>query len=228
MSDFTVHLYVFEGYADWEPAFATAGIHQPDFQREPGRWQVRTVGASSSAPVRSMGGLTVLPDLALDDLDPEHSRMLILPGGTGWEDQPERHMPVLAHAMDFLARGVPVAAICGATAGLARAGALDTRGHTSNALAYLKGTGYTGEANYRDEPAVLDDHLITAGGMASLEFAREIFRLLGIYDDEVLESWYQLNKTGRSEFFARMARASQAATTDATEATEAKAPAEAR
>jgi hypothetical protein len=59
---------------------------------------------------------------------------------------------------------------------------------------------------------VLDARLITAGGMASLEFAREIFRLLGIYDAEVLEAWYQLNKTGRSEFFARMVRASQADT----------------
>lgn len=218
MSDVTVHLYVFEGYADWEPAFATAGIHQPDFQREPGRWQVKTVGASPSAPVRSMGGLTVLPDLALDDLDPEHSRLLILPGGPGWEDRPERHMPAVAHAMDFLARGVPVAAICGATAGLARAGALDTRAHTSNALAYLKGTGYAGEAHYRDDAAVRDAHLITAGGMAPLEFAREIFQLLGIYDDEVLDAWYQLNKTGRAEFFARMARASQAQSADAAHA----------
>ncbi|RZL09339.1 MAG: glutamine amidotransferase [Rubrivivax sp.] len=214
MSDSTVHVYVFEGFADWEPAFATAGIHQPDFQREPGRWQVKTVGASPSATVRSLGGLTVLPDLALDDLDPEHSRMLILPGGTGWEDRPDRHMPAVALALDFLARGVPVAAICGATAGLARAGALDERAHTSNALAYLKGTAYAGAAHYRDEPAVLDADLITAGGMASLEFAREIFQLLRIYDAEVLEAWYQLNKTGRSEFFARMARASQAATAE--------------
>ena len=38
----TVHLYVFDGYADWEPAFAVAGIGNPQFHREPGRWRVRT------------------------------------------------------------------------------------------------------------------------------------------------------------------------------------------
>ena len=39
----TVHLYVFDGFADWEAAHAVAGIQQPQFQRAPGRFQVRTV-----------------------------------------------------------------------------------------------------------------------------------------------------------------------------------------
>jgi putative intracellular protease/amidase len=51
--------------------------------------------------------------------------MLILPGGTAWDEGKN-------------GEGVPVAAICGATAGLARAGVLDTRRHTSNALEYLR------------------------------------------------------------------------------------------
>lgn len=209
MTDLTVHLYLFEGYADWEPAFAVAGIHQPQFQREPGRWQVKTVGASAHATVRSLGGLTVLPDLALDDVDPATSRLLILPGGEGWEDQPERHQPAVDKALAFVDQGVPVAAICGATAGLARAGLLDHTAHTSNALGYLKGTGYAGAPHYQDTPVVSEAGLITAGGMAPIEFAREIFQVLGLYDDEVLEAWFQLYKTGKSEYFARMARAAQ-------------------
>lgn len=91
------------------------------------------------------------------------------------------------------------------------AGWLDERPHTSNAASYLKGTGYGGAAHYRDEPAVRAQGLITAGGMAPLEFAREILVQLGLYDDEVLEAWYQLYKTGKSEHFARMARSAQAA-----------------
>lgn len=201
----TVHLYVFEGYADWEPAFALAGINNPQFQREPGRWQVATVGERRE-PVRSMGGVAVLPDLGLAQLNAADSRLLILPGGVGWEDAGV-HRAAIAKAGEFIARQVTVAAICGATAGLARAGLLDQRPHTSNALAYLKGTGYDGAANYRDEPALRDGGLITAGGMAPLEFAREIFIELGLYDDEALEAWYQLYKTGKSEYFARLARA---------------------
>lgn len=204
-----VHLYVFNGYADWEPAFAIAGIHQPDFQREPGRWRVRTVGASSDVLVRSLGGVAVLPDLAWADLRPEDSALLILPGGTGWEDEPRRHDAAIDKARAFLDQGTRVAAICGATAGLARSGLLDERDHTSNALGYLKGTGYAGASRYHDEAVVNDAGLITAGGMAPIEFAREIFKALSIYDEDVLESWYQLYKTGKSEYFARMSRASE-------------------
>ena len=205
----TVHLYVFDGYADWEPAFAVAAIHNPQYQREPGRWQVRTVG-STRALVRSMGGVTVLPDIAMQDFHAAESRMLILTGGARWEE-PAAHLPAVRKAVAFLDEGVTVAAICGATAGLARAGVLDHRAHTSNALRYLNGTGYAGAANYRDEAAVRAGGLITAGGMAPLEFAREIFREIDLYADDVLEAWYQLYKTGKSEYFARLEQAASAA-----------------
>ena len=205
----TVHVYVFDGFADWEPAFATASLNNPDFQREPGRYQVRTVGARRDAVVQSMGGLTVVPDLGLDQLRPADSAMLIVPGGRGWEDD-GAHVWAVNKAADFLDQGAPVAAICGATAGLAKAGLLDDRPHTSNALAYLNGTGYGGADWYRDEPVVADGNLITAGGMAPLEFAREIFRLLEVYEDDALEAWYQLYKTGKSAWFARMREAADA------------------
>lgn len=214
----TVHLYVFDGYADWEPAFAVAGLGNPQFQREPGRWRVRTVAEHPRRTLRSMGGLAVRPDQALAALQPADSRLLILPGGLGWDD-PARHGAALDAASRFLDAGVPVAAICGATAGLARTGRLDGRPHTSNALAYLKGTGYAGAHAYVDEPAVRDGLLITAGGMAPLEFAREIFATLGIYEDEALASWYRLYKTGKSEHYARMARAAEGAADDAQAAT---------
>lgn len=204
----TVHLYVFDGFADWEAAFAVAGIQNPEFQREPGRWRVHTVGTSQSV-VRSMGNLAVLPDTELARLTPADSAMLILPGGPGW-DQGE-HLEAARKAREFLDAGVPVAAICGATAGLARAGVLDERRHTSNAIAYLKGTGYRGTDRYEDAPAFNDNGLITAGGMAPLEFAREIFACLGIYDDEALQAWYALYKTGDSQHFMRLQHAAAAA-----------------
>lgn len=207
----TVHLYVFDGYADWEPAFAIAGINNPRHQREPGRWRVRTVGAART-PVRSIGGVAVLPDLALQELQAADSRMLILPGGLGWDDE-GAHPRAIRKAADFLDRRVNVAAICGATAGLARAGLLDHRAHTSNALRYLNGTGYDGAAHYREEPAVRAGGLISAGGMAPLEFAREIFAALRLYDDAVLDAWYQLYKTGKSAYFARMEQAADEAAT---------------
>ena len=205
----TVHVYVFDGFADWEPAFATAGIANPQYHRDTTPWQVRTV-AEARTPVRSMGGIAVQPDLVLRDLNPRDSALLMLVGGPHW-DEGEAHRAAIDKAGDFIAAGVPLAAICGATAGLARAGLLDERAHTSNALAYLKGTGYAGAEHYRDEPAVRTAGLITAGGMSPLEFAREIFAELELYDDDTLEAWYQLYTTGKSEYFARMQRAAVAA-----------------
>lgn len=200
----TVHLYLFEGFADWEAAYATAGINTPSFQKEPGTWQVKTVAAAGANLTRSMGGLSVMPDIRLSTLFPSDSELLILPGGAGW-DQGE-HLEAAKKAKEFLDQGGRVAAICGATAGLARVGVLDDRQHTSNALTYLKGTNYGGSDRYVDEPVVIDRGLITAGGMSALEFARAIFETLDVYAPETLEAWYQLNKTGQSAFFAKMAK----------------------
>lgn len=206
MTAATVHLYVYEGFADWEAAFAVAGLNAPDFQASPGRWRVATV-AESGDLVRSMGGVGVLPDRRLADLAPEASAMLLLPGGPGWDDA-ARHADAIALARRFVDAGVPVGAICGATAGLARAGLLDERRHTSNALAYLKGVaGYGGSDRYEDRDAVADTGVVTAGGMAPVAFAREVFRLLGVYEPAVLEAWTALYTSGHSRHYAELLEA---------------------
>jgi hypothetical protein len=46
MNNGAVYLFVFDTMADWEPAFAIAGINNPQFQLEPSRYQVTTVGTS--------------------------------------------------------------------------------------------------------------------------------------------------------------------------------------
>ena len=200
----TVYLYVFNGFADWEAAWATASINTSDFQREPGRWRVQTV-ALRLGLVTSMGGLSVLPDHRLGSLFAAGSAMLILPGGAGWDAG--EHLEAARKGDELLKAGVPLAPICGATAGLARVGTLQGRRHTSNALAYLKCSGYADSDHYEDAPVVVDGALITAGGMHGLEFAREILRVLGVYDEAALEARYALYKHGDSASFDRMRRA---------------------
>jgi putative intracellular protease/amidase len=185
----TVHLAVFDTLADWEAGLAVAHLNRPLWHRTPGRFRVATVGPST-APVTTAGGVRILPDIALADLDPRASAMLILPGNDIWDT--EAFVPFAQAARTFLDAGVPVAAICGATGGLARAGLLDDRAHTSNAAEFLAGVGYGGAAHYRDEPAVTDGDLITASSTAPVEFAREILARLEVYTPPVLESWYKL------------------------------------
>jgi putative intracellular protease/amidase len=187
-----VHLFVLDTMADWEPGFAIAHINRPMPGMSSG-YRVRTVGQGRT-PVRSMGGLTIVPDLSLSELSPSGSAMLILRGADLWSDGSMD--PVLSMAREFVAAGVPVAAICGATFGLARAGLLDDRLHTSNDPGWLASSGYGGAARYVQEPAVEDGGVITASVTASLEFARLVLARLGIFSTRALEAWYGSYKTG--------------------------------
>ena len=202
-----VHLYLARELSDWEIGHAIANLNRPAFQKQPGRYRVRTVAATRD-PVTTMGGLRVVPDLALAELSVERSAMLILPGSDAYEAGKEQ--AALDKAKEFERAGVPIAAICGATAGLARIGLLDARDHTSNAREYLAHQpGYGGAAHYRDAKAVSDRGVITAGATAPIEFAREIFLALDAYDKPVLDAWFGLYSTGDARYFHALMQAAQ-------------------
>jgi putative intracellular protease/amidase len=203
MTTQAVHLFVFDTMADWEASFAIAGIHSSQLQLVPGRYRVRTVAATREL-VTTMGGIRIQPDFALAEIAPQHSAMLVLPGGEAWENGGNRE--ALATVRAFIAACVPVAAICGATLALARAGLLDNRYHTSNAPDYLASSGYRGGRFYREVPAITDQGVITASGAAPVDFAREIFDALDLYSRCALDAWYALFKYGDSSLYLEMAQ----------------------
>lgn len=201
MSERIAYLYVLDTMADWEPGLVIAELNSGDWFKCRGeRLRVQTV-ALSRDPVTSMGGITILPDLTLEELQTQDAALVILPGGNTW-DEP-RHAPVIARVEEFLATGVPVAAICGATVALAAAGILNSRQHTSNDLGYLKQVcpAYTGEALYQHEPAVTDGNLITATGIAPLEFAYQILKRLDVFAEATLEAWYRLFSSRAARYY---------------------------
>ncbi|MFJ8645547.1 type 1 glutamine amidotransferase family protein [Streptomyces sp. NPDC093546] len=179
----TVHLAVYDTFADWETGHATAWLARSGFD-------VRTVGLTTD-PVTTIGGLRIAPDLALAELRPEDSALLILTGADLW-DAGDDLAPFAAKARTFLDAGVPVAAICGATAGLAREGLLDGRPHTSAAPFYLAATGYEGAEHYVEADAVTDGDLITAGPTEPVAFAREVLGRMGAFGGTKLDAWYRL------------------------------------
>lgn len=187
----TIHVGVYDTMADWEVGHATAHLRSGRFHREPGGYEIVTVGLATE-PVTSMGGLRVTPGRALDRLSPQDSAMLILPGADLW-DAGDDLAPFARKAREFLDAGVPVAAICGAVAGLAREGLLDEREHTSAVVHYLAAQeGYAGAGHYLDQDAVTGGDLVTAGPTEPVAFAREVFRRLDVYSPEVLDAWYRL------------------------------------
>lgn len=192
MPETTAYLYVLDTMADWEPGFLISELNSGRYFARPGtRIPVRTVGLTPD-PVTTMGGLRLTPDLTLDALHPGDAAVLILPGGDTWLDPV--HDPVLAKAAEFLDSGVPVAAICGATMALANAGMLDERRHTSNHLGALQAAchGYSGAENFTGEAAECDGDLITASGMAPIEFARAVLDRIGVLAPDTLDAWYRL------------------------------------
>ncbi len=63
---------------------------------------------------------------------------------------------------------------------------------------------YKGETFYEIGPAVSDENLITASGVAPLEFTMEVLKKLDVFAPDTLESWYNLNKTYKPEYFFQL------------------------
>jgi putative intracellular protease/amidase len=186
-----IYLFVMNGFADWEPAHATAEL------RRRGKFRVETVGLTST-PVQSMGGLLVVPSTTVAAVDPDDVAVFILPGGDRWEQLPvEPGLERLLRRLD--ARRVPIAAICAATTVLARLGLLRGRRHTSNGLDYLRTSvpGYAEADNYVALPAVRDGGLITASGLGDVEFARELFEELNVLTPAERTTWARMFRSAR-------------------------------
>ena len=186
-----VHVLVFDGLADWEAGHALAEL------RRSGGLEVVAVGFNIDA-VTTMGGLHVLPDVALSAVVPSDVRLFLLPGGDSWEGTYPR-AGLEAMLRTLLEKGIPVAAICGATLALARAGLLDDRRHTSNAPEYLAqhAPNYKGSDFYLPQLATRDRGVITASGLGSVEFAREIFEELDVLSPGDRSLWFEMFKHGK-------------------------------
>ena len=184
----TVYFLVFDGFADWQAALALCEI------RRPGEWQVQTVGFSR-APVTSMGGLCVQPELTLDQLDSACAAMLIVPGGHLW--QRGEGAPAVAAMRQLHAAGAVVAGIDSGVLALARAGLLDDCRHTGNWSGQLGAqvSAYAGAAQYdAGVLAVSDGGVISASHLGSVEFAREVIHTLDLYSPSDRAHWYRLFK----------------------------------
>lgn len=199
-----VFLYVFNTMSDWEYGYLIAELNSGRyFKKDLAPLKVITVGANKEI-ITTMGGLSIEPDISLNECILEGTDLIILPGGNTWGEV--IHQPILKKIGEALKLGTIVAAICGAIEALANMGYLDTRKHTSNNLEYTKMVcpNYKGEKFYVVGSAVSDANLVTASGIAPLEFAMEVLKKLDVFAPDTLHSWYNLNKTHKPEYFFQL------------------------
>ena len=191
-----VILYATDTMADWEYGYLTAGLTMAN-EMEPDRFRLRVL-ADGQSEVTTAGRLRLRTDGDIGEVDADQVALLVLPGADTWFDGQER---VLELARTLAERGTPVAAICGATYGLARAGLLDTRRHTSNALDFLESSGYAGAEHYVHERVVDDQNVITAPASAPVDFSAAIFRRIGLFPPAITDAWYGLYTTGERRYY---------------------------
>jgi putative intracellular protease/amidase len=190
-------------FADWEAAFTSATLND-QIQNKRSEYFVKTVGLTNE-PIRSIGGLTVLPDYSIADVPDSYSALLLI-GGMSWctkDRKPteisSKLVPLVQRAMD---KDILVGGICDASTFLGANGWLNDKMHTSNTLEDLKqvaGEAYTNEANYIEQQAIQHKNVVTANGTAYLEFTKEVLLTLKAYSKEDIEVHYDFYKSGYYE-----------------------------
>jgi len=184
-----IYLFLFNGFSDWEIAYLSPEIKKSE--------EFELIYFSTDGnQVTSMGGLQIVPDISLHEINVDEVELLILPGGNAWEKGENCEIDLLTKTM--FDQSKTIAAICAATTYLGEQGFLDKLIHTSNDLYYVKQIApqYAGERNYINSLAVTDKNIITAKGIAPIEFAREIFEKLKLHSKQDIEKWFQLFKNG--------------------------------
>lgn len=163
-------------------------------------FEVKTIGFNKE-PIITLGGLKIIPDYSISEVDFNSATALLLPGASTWEKQ--ENQQILEKAIECLNNNILVGAICGATLALADYGILDKFKHTSNSLEYLSffSKNYAGQNLYICSNSVIDKNLITANSAGSLEWAKNILNSLGVYSDKKTTAFYNYYSTGNAKYY---------------------------
>ncbi|MGH6859155.1 MAG: DJ-1/PfpI family protein [Phyllobacterium sp.] len=154
-----------DGFADWEFGMLSGSVTE---------WfGGRAIALSPSAgPLKSIGGLRLVPDRGVAPLDNDDLDAVAVIGSEDWSSRDAPDIAPLLQAV--LSRGGIVGGICAGTLALARAGLFEGRRHTSNGPGWMQSKigDYAGSRHYRDVAhAVRDGHVVSAAGTAPTTFA---------------------------------------------------------
>ena len=197
-----IYIYVLDTLAEWEIGYVLQAISMQNMLKET-KYLIKTCGRTKDA-IKTLGGLTLIPDCSMDEIKENEMAALLLPGANTWNDDAQK--TILEMAVTCIEHNILVAAICGATLALAYLGVLNNRLHTSNAVEYLCAfsKNYTGKSFYKNELAVTDGNVITANTAGGLLWAKHIIEYLNVYSHETTEAWYKYYSTGDGKYYMEL------------------------
>jgi putative intracellular protease/amidase len=168
--------YAYPTYVDFEIA------HTLFFLRKLGNASITTATINGRA-VESLGGLITQAQIALTEVNPEVYDLVLISGGD--------HIGEIAKdgvVQRFLQKvnsmKVPIAAICGSSVLLAKAGLLLGKRFTCTNITYNKFTDLFDGAEYTGSQIEVLEDIITAKGTAFPEFTIAVIDKLGLWKNE--------------------------------------------
>ena len=83
---FAIYVYVLDTLADWELGYVTSELNSGRFfKKDAKRVSLKTVSYSKES-IKTMGGMTIVPDCVVDDIVISETSVLLLPGADTWSD----------------------------------------------------------------------------------------------------------------------------------------------
>lgn len=196
-----VYVYLLDDMAECEIGYILQAFSMEKLLKNGTKeFEVKTVSFNKE-PVLTLGGLTIVPDYTISEVDFNASTALLLPGSSTWGSK--ENQEILEKAQECLNKNILVGAICGATLALADYGILDKFKHTSNSLEYLNffSKNYAGQSSYVCSNSVLDRNLVTASSAGSLEWTKNILKSLNVYSDKKITAFYNYYSTGNVKYY---------------------------
>lgn len=167
----TTYIMIYEGFVNFEIVLSmhllkTAG-------------EVKTVGVDDKW-CKSAEGLTVVPDMTMDQVSFGEEDVFIIPGGNpAVLDGNEAFYKLIRQAND---KEICLGAICAAPIHLAKAGVLADREYTTS-LNVQEVEGFNADM-YVHQNVVVDEHIVTAQPTGYAEFAIVLGQIMAIYESK--------------------------------------------
>ena len=89
----TIYVYVMDTLADWELGYVTAELNSGRFFKEGAPKVTLKTVSYSKEPVTTMGGMRIVPDCVIADIEVAEANVLLLPGSNTWNDQ--KHFAII-------------------------------------------------------------------------------------------------------------------------------------